>query len=261
MTDPSKQSDSNSVPDDSNSQSPTPAKEPTQQDAQAEQQTDPEASSPAEPSTTEPPTTEPSTTEPSTTEPSAAETPDSGQPPAPEPAPEPAASSSETTAVPGEATSDSATAAPPLPANPSTSEPSGATAADPLPEPPLAPQATTPGYTEPIPGARRPRGSRRGVLVAVTLVAVLLLVICGVVGYLFLQQTSENNAHKAGKCVTQSGTSAKPADCDDKDAYKIIKRLNNTQSDKGCPASQTELYFVNESSDYVLCLKKNNPQR
>ncbi|MGH3544419.1 MAG: LppU/SCO3897 family protein, partial [Mycobacteriales bacterium] len=101
------------------------------------------------------------------------------------------------------------------------------------------------------------RGSRRGVIVAVALLAVLLLVICGVVGYLFLQRTSESSAHKTGKCVTRSGNTAKPVDCDDKGAYTIIKRLNNTQSDSGCPASQTELYFVNESSDYVLCLKKN----
>ncbi|MGH3802429.1 MAG: LppU/SCO3897 family protein [Pseudonocardiaceae bacterium] len=120
--------------------------------------------------------------------------------------------------------------------------------------PPLAPQATTPGYTEP---ATRPKGSRRGIVIAVAIIAIILLVLCGVLGYLFFKESEKDNAHKAGKCIEQSGNAAKPVDCDSPKAYKIIKRVNDTQSDKDCPAAETELYFVNESKDYVLCLKKN----
>lgn len=153
-----------------------------------------------------------------------------------------------------------------VPPSSQPAEPGAGPAAAPLPEPmpqpavpqPTVPQPAVPGYTQPVPGAYPPRGNRRGVVVAVTLLAVLLVVLCSVVGYLFLEQMSENNAHQTGQCVTQSDNTAEPADCDDKDAYKIIKRLDNTQSDSGCPPSQTELYFVNESSDYVLCLKKSN---
>lgn len=127
-----------------------------------------------------------------------------------------------------------------------------------LPVPP-APQATTPGYTEPAPGAHRPRGSRRRLMIVLGVFGVLLLVVGGVLAYVFIQDSSDS-AHKAGNCIEQEGSRAKPVDCDNKNAFRIIKRLNHTQSDKGCPASETELYFVNETKDYVLCLKKNTAE-
>ncbi len=222
MTDPNKQPESDSAPDDPADGSQTPARDATLQASSSQQQ---------------PGSQPPATAEPATAEPAAAEPLEPASP----------------TAEPGDAGSSPPTAQS-VPSSPPDPEPGPA----PAPPPQVAPQASGPGYTEPVPGAQRPRGSRRGVLVAVTLLAALLLVVCGIVGYLFLQQASENNAHEAGKCITQSGNSAEPADCDDDNTYEIIKRLDNTQSDKGCPASQTELYFVNESSDYVLCLKQND---
>ncbi len=124
---------------------------------------------------------------------------------------------------------------------------------------PPAPQATTPGYTEPAPGAHRPRGSRRRLMIVLGVFGVLLLVVGGVLAYVFIQDSSDS-AHKAGNCIEQEGSRAKSVDCDNKNAFRIIKRLNHTQSDKGCPASETELYFVNETKDYVLCLKKNTAE-
>ena len=91
------------------------------------------------------------------------------------------------------------------------------------------------------------------------LVGVVLVLVCGVLGYFFYQDYQQDQDHKAGKCVEQDGDTAKAVSCDKPEAYKIIKRLNNTTSDSGCPAAETELYFVNKSDDYVLCLKRSNP--
>ncbi|MGI8648481.1 MAG: hypothetical protein DLM55_04195 [Acidimicrobiales bacterium] len=124
---------------------------------------------------------------------------------------------------------------------------------------PPAPQATAPGYTEPTPGAHRPRGSRRRLVIVLGVLVVLLLVVGGVLGYVFIQDSTDS-AHKAGKCIEQDGGRAKSVDCGNENAFKIIKRLNHTQSDKGCPVSETELYFVNETKNYVLCLKKNTAE-
>ncbi|MGH3430590.1 MAG: LppU/SCO3897 family protein, partial [Mycobacteriales bacterium] len=125
------------------------------------------------------------------------------------------------------------------------------------PLPPTPPQPATPGYTEPIPGVRRPHGSRRGAVIVMAVIAVILLLLCGGVGYMFWQKSADDNAHKVGKCIERTGSKAKPVECGSPKAYKIIKRLNHTKSDSGCPASETELYFVNKTRQYVLCLKKN----
>lgn len=86
---------------------------------------------------------------------------------------------------------------------------------------------------------------------------VLLLLICGVLGFFCYSKYQQSSNHKVGKCVGQE-LPPEPVSCDKPEAYKIIKRVNNT-SGRGCPVAETELYYINKSLKYVLCLKRNNP--
>jgi hypothetical protein len=116
----------------------------------------------------------------------------------------------------------------------------------PPPQPPIPPAASA------------PKGPRVGVIIGAVL-AVLALLACGTGGWLLYRNIAEDRAHKVGKCIKRvNDKRAKPVNCKNKDAYRIFKRFNNTTDERRCPTRDTELIFINESDDYVLCLKKAN---
>ncbi|HEX3731927.1 MAG TPA: hypothetical protein VHU91_03260 [Mycobacteriales bacterium] len=276
MTDPSKQPDPDSSPDESavSPETPDPMKPPTE--AIAESGSEPTGRVPDVPSSGEagttigalgasevtpdapvsPASTESESPKPASPAPTTPFSPAPTEPAATEqtmPIPPPPVSGEPTRRVSGSAPVRPTSPAP-TPVAPAVPAPSEAFT-QPLPPPP--PQATVPGYTEPIPGVRRPHGSRRGAVIVMAIIAIILLLLCAGVGYMFWQKSADDAAHKVGKCIERDASKAKPVDCSSPKAYKIIKRLNHTKSDSGCPTSETELYFVNKTRQYVLCLKKN----
>lgn len=134
--------------------------------------------------------------------------------------------------------------------------------ASPLGPPPPPPPPPPPGATPPpptgFPPPPQPPANRSGTKTLVIVAAVLgvvALLACGIGGWLLYQNISMERAHKAGKCISEDGDKAKPVSCSKKDALKIIKRLDDTTDDAKCPTTETTRVFINESDDYVLCLK------
>lgn len=104
-------------------------------------------------------------------------------------------------------------------------------------------------YVEGAPEA--PKKSRKGVTIAVIAVAVLVVVAVG--GYVGLKLATNNNQFVVGACVKQgSDNSATVVDCSTAGAYRITKVVD---SETGCgDASQPSVVLRENNATRYACL-------
>lgn len=141
-----------------------------------------------------------------------------------------------------------------MPGGPIGQGPGPFTGQSPVGGPPQAsPAQGPPGqFGQPASGSSK---NKKVALIA-GIIGVVVLLACGIGGYFLYQNISTDNAHQKGKCIVKDGDKAESADCDDEGALKISKRVNDTTDPEKCPAKDTEEVFINETNDYILCLKK-----
>lgn len=183
-------------------------------------------------------------------EPAASTQADSDQAPSAEAAADPASAAS-TVDKAGESEDVEATAVIPAASAPASNEPASA-------------EETVVGGIQPVGeeqhgavAAGSPAPRRRTGMIIGAIIAALIVIACAIGGWMLYQDMSEDRAHKVGKCIKKiDDDRAKPIDCDKDGAYKIFKRYNDTTDERKCSTRDTELVFINETDDYVLCLKK-----
>ncbi|MGH3742380.1 MAG: LppU/SCO3897 family protein [Micromonosporaceae bacterium] len=86
----------------------------------------------------------------------------------------------------------------------------------------------------------------------IAVITALLLVVALAGGALYLLVGSSGDSYAVGSCIKEVAGAGQPASCDEKGAYKIVKRVKD--ADK-CPDPKAPKATVDDS-DVILCLRK-----